>query len=251
MQSFKPIVSIDLPPFDAGKYAALIDTLPDVPGDATCCGENGCDGYGHVHEDSGVRPCINVLRADLMIGGVEPKLFNERRLEPGFQKTNSVRAIYEICGKILIKAEPSGLCLCGGHGTTKTTSANDLMLECVSRGIHSIMIQFPDLIRAKKRGVDGNPFYDSRMSAVRRSRLVVVDEIGRGEKGGQDHHTDVLEDIFRLCHQQRFLICITNIPKVELVNAYPPYVVSRMGGFTVIEESYNMLEDDLRWKIRG
>ncbi len=82
-----------LPPFGASKYEALIDTLPEQASDATCCGENGCDGYGHVHGESGMRACINRLKRTLCVGGTEPMLFKERRKQPGYTETVSVQAV--------------------------------------------------------------------------------------------------------------------------------------------------------------
>lgn len=221
----------------------LIDSLPETveDGRVKCPNCPLCDGYGHIIDERGGRPCPNALKAartkaiDKEMAGWEgwpPPTLAEMRGIAGFEETPSFLAVKKMAAALFDGKRPQGIILCGGHGRSKTLSALALIRECAERNISTAAVKFPTLISEYKRGVDGQPSINKTFRKIDAARFVFIDEYGRDPGWGNvDHSRFAIEEIVNKCYRQKFLVLASNLMRAGLVDpetGLPSDVCSRL-----------------------
>lgn len=253
----------------------LIDSLPEAVDDGRvkCPNCPLCDGYGHIIDERGGRPCPNALKAartkaiDKEMAGWEgwpPPLLSAMRGLSGFVETPSFIAVESMAAALFDGKRPQGLILCGGHGRSKTLAPISLIRECSERGIPTAAVHYPKLIAAYKNGIDGQPFIKATYKKIRSAALVLVDEYGREPQWGNPAQAiTAIEEIVGLCYRNMYLIITSNLPKntryspdkkkmiaLGMDRALPSDVCSRLGrnaGYCMVVEE--PIKADLRGKL--
>jgi len=211
----------------AESFQSLIDSLPDErPPDRdtrTCrCGD--CDGYGLMVDSRGkARRCKAHFEQT-----VGPTLSTLRSTK-GFIETPSFLAVESLREDLLADKSPRALFLYGGHGRSKTEASMALINEALLNGIKAHYAVFGALVTARKSGFDGNSEIKYHFNRIERSRLVVIDEFGREEQGGNaDISRVLLTKIVQICEKQRFVIFASNLSRLELAKYLDSYMKSRL-----------------------
>lgn len=237
-----------------------IESLPEKHGDETCsCGL--CDGYGTIIEDGTARYCpvfyglkpVDIVTKEFISlnetlkgwEGWPTPTFHDFRQEKRFKPTLP----YLTCLKFFEYREPKGLFLCGRNGRGKTFSSLILLKELSLKKMPCYAFRFPDLISFYKRGFEGTTKVDSVFGAINRSKVVLVDELGRESLAGNPDHTrQAMDSIVTMCYRQKHLIVTTNLSKKEILSEswFGSNIKSRLkestGYCTFIED----LGEDLR-----
>jgi len=211
----------------AESFQEMIDHLPDErPDDDRPCKCGECDGYGHVIDSDGkARFCPNFFEQK-----VGPTLDTLRRSEK-FVETPTFLAVELLKMDVLTEGKPRAVFLSGSHGRSKTEASRALLNEAALNGVRGHYVSFPELIKARKTGYDGNAVIQSHLRAIQKSRIVVIDEIGReSQHGNEDHPRSMLTEIIQYCDRQRFAIFITNLSIKEIDLYLDTYAKSRLHG---------------------
>lgn len=197
--------------FDPAKLRQKIKTadntfesLPDKrPDDWTCCGENGCDGYGHVIDDSGASLCPRQKPHEA------PWLasYGQNGVEDNIYVEGAERALERI------KSGTQTLCVfCGEVGNGKTTICESLMRELRRLDIQYYSRKWVDIFDMKVGGSDEHHKFNWFMSNLRKYPVIFIDDWMRSDDmSTKDRHdSNLIDRIVHFCYLRKSLIMTTN-----------------------------------------
>ncbi|RJP23581.1 MAG: hypothetical protein C4527_20040 [Candidatus Omnitrophota bacterium] len=161
-----------------------LDELPDDDGDARC---PLCDGYGHVIDARGARPCICVTREVISTGISEsriPNRFAEETLDTFDPRATSLKAC-------LAKARQyandyslnhtKGLYIHGPTGVGKTHIACGILKTLIMRRFDGVFYNVVDLLDAIRSTYDpqSSPTPKGRLINDQNKQIFVLDDFGK------------------------------------------------------------------------
>ena len=161
---------------------AHLDTLLDSDPDATC---PYCDGYGHIIDETGARPCICVQR-EVVRTGIEyariPKRFEQATLD-NFEFAGPLRQALSFARKYVEEyslERTKGLYIHGSTGVGKTHLAIGILKTLIARGFDGVFYNIVGLLDEIRSTYDpNNP--NSPKSRLERDMLrqvFVLDDFG-------------------------------------------------------------------------
>lgn len=208
-----------------------LDELPDEDPDARC---SLCDGYGHIIDEKGARPCSCVM-SDVARAGIEhariPKRFEKAALD-NFEVSPTLRPAMDFVEQYVKGYSPdnaTGLYIHGGPGYGKTHLAIGILKALIKRGFDGVFYNVVSLIDEIRSTFDpkneNNP--KGRLMRDMRRQIFVLDDFGV-----QKTSPFVIDRLYALFNQRyqdcQTLILTSNFRLEDLHMKVEPRLYSRM-----------------------
>lgn len=211
-----------------------MDALPDEDPDSRC---PLCDGYGHIIDERGARPCQCVTREvlrDAFVDARIPRRFSEESLDTFRPKqSRSLRMFLNFARKYVenySENNSKGLYICGSTGIGKTHLAIGVLKALMAKGHPGVFYNLVDLFDAIRASYDPQKppaASQARIAELLDRQVLVLDDFGMGKS--TSWATDRLYAMINRRYQEcKTLILTSNLSLKALRQRVEPALYSRI-----------------------
>ncbi|MBI1387669.1 MAG: cell division protein ZapE [bacterium] len=208
------------------------DKLPEDDPDSRC---PLCDGYGHIIDEKGARPC-ECVRNEIAQGSINdarvPQRYTHETLESFQIETSKMRALLEVARQYVDGYSASntrGLYIYGPTGVGKTHIAIGIMKALMEKGFSGVFYNIADLLDAIRATYDPKMDSDSKpvIEEQLQRQILVLDDFGV-----QKTSTWVADRLYALINRRyqdcRTLIITSQMAEHDLRMRVDPALSSRI-----------------------